>query len=103
MGGGLIPRVREGVGKGVTGDAPPNPARRGLRGVGVERRQDRGGGNEIRAYKMVFLTRAGPRPCPAEGCSGRALTQRSMRVHFWYRHFRYTVVILEEGNLPHPW
>ena len=26
-----------------------------------------------------------------------------MRVHFWRRHVRDTVIILEEGNLPHPW
>ena len=25
-----------------------------------------------------------------------------MQVHFWNRHVRDTVVILEEGNLPHP-
>ena len=25
-----------------------------------------------------------------------------MRVHFWKRHVRDTVIILEEGNLPHP-
>ena len=25
-----------------------------------------------------------------------------MRVHFWRRHVRNTVIILEEGNLPHP-
>ena len=25
-----------------------------------------------------------------------------VRVHFWHRHVRYTVVILEEVNLPHP-
>ena len=25
-----------------------------------------------------------------------------MRVNFLYRHFRDTVVIMEEGNLPHP-
>ena len=25
-----------------------------------------------------------------------------MRVNFWQRHVRDTVVILEEGNLPHP-
>ena len=25
-----------------------------------------------------------------------------MRVHFLHRHVRFTVVILEEGNLPHP-
>ena len=26
----------------------------------------------------------------------------AMRVHFWRRHVRDTVIILEEGNLPHP-
>ena len=25
-----------------------------------------------------------------------------MRVNFWHRHVKDTVVILEEGNLPHP-
>ena len=25
-----------------------------------------------------------------------------MRMHFCSRHFRYIVIILEEGNLPHP-
>ena len=25
-----------------------------------------------------------------------------MRVHFWRRHVREIVIILEEGNLPHP-
>ena len=25
-----------------------------------------------------------------------------MRVNFWNRHVRDTVVVLEEGNLPHP-
>ena len=26
-----------------------------------------------------------------------------MRVHFLHQHVRDTVIILEEGNLPHPW
>ena len=26
-----------------------------------------------------------------------------MRVHFVHRHVQDTVVMLEEGNLPHPW
>ena len=26
-----------------------------------------------------------------------------MKVYFWNRHVRDTVVILEEGNLHHPW
>ena len=31
------------------------------------------------------------------------LTWMAMRVHFWHRHVRDTVVILEEVNLPRPW
>ena len=60
-----------------------------------------GGGDEPRTYKMVFPTRAGPRPCPVKGYSGQALTRKAMRVHFWHRHIKDTVVILEEGNLHH--
>ena len=37
-----------------------------------------------------------------EGCPGRAGTRTAMRVHFWRRHVRDVVIILEEGNLPHP-
>ena len=61
------------------------------------------GGDKPRAYSMVFPMRAGTRPCPVEGCSCRALMRTAMMVHFWYRHVRDTMVILEEGNLPHPW
>ena len=60
------------------------------------------GGDDTRTYRMAFPARVRPRPCPVEGCSGRASTWTSMRVHFWHRHVRDTVVILEEGNLPHP-
>ena len=66
--------------------------------MGSEGDKSYGGGNEPRTYRMAFLTRSGPRPCPVEGCSGRASTQTAMRVHFWHRHVRDTVVILEEGN-----
>ena len=37
-----------------------------------------------------------------EGCPGRDRTQTAMRLHFWRRHFLDVVIILEEGNLPHP-
>ena len=64
---------------------------------------DRGDvGDEPRTYRLVFPARAGPMPCPVEGCSGQALTPTAMRVHFWHRHVRDTVVILEEVNLPQP-
>ena len=73
-------------------------AKGGLGSEGV--RADRG--NNPRTYSMAFPERAGPRPCPVKGCSGRASTQTAMRVNFWHRHVRDTVVVLEEGNLPHP-
>ena len=58
--------------------------------------------DKTRTYRMVFTAKHGPRPCPVEGCSGQALTQTEMTVQFWHRHVRDTVVILEEGNPPHP-
>ena len=60
------------------------------------------GGDNPRTYRMAFPEKAGPRPCPVEGCSGQVSTQTTIRVHFWHRHVRDTVVILEEGNLSHP-
>ena len=37
-----------------------------------------------------------------EGCPGRAGTWTTMRMLFCSRHVREIVIILEEGNLPHP-
>ena len=51
---------------------------------------------------MEFPAKAGTRPCPVKGCSGQALMRMAMRVQFWNRHIRDTVVILDEGNLLHP-
>ena len=61
-----------------------------------------GGGNKPRTHRMAFPTRAGPRPYPVEGCSVRLLMRMEIRVHFWHRHVRDTVMILEEVNLPNP-
>ena len=61
---------------------------------------DRGG--KPRNFRMTFLSKAGPRPCPVEGCSGRSATRSAMRVHFFHQPVWDIVVILEEGNLPHP-
>ena len=74
-------------------------AKGGLRSEGDEAD---GGGNEPRNYRMEFPARAGTRPCPVEGCSGRATTRTAMIVQLWHRYVRDTMVILEEGNLPHP-
>ena len=51
--------------------------------------------NEPRTYRMAFPAMEVPRPCLVEGCSGRALTWTATRLHFWNRHVRDTVVILE--------
>ena len=70
-------------------------------GLGSER-DDADGGDEPGTYRMAFTAREVPRPCPVEGCSGRASTRTAMKVHFCNQHVKDTVVILEEGNLPHP-
>ena len=49
-----------------------------------------------------FPATRGPRTCPVEGCRGRVVTRAAMRVQFLHRHVRYTIIIMEEGNLPHP-
>ena len=59
------------------------------------------GGEKPKTYRMEF-PKGGAKNCPVEGCPGRAGTRTAMRVHFWRRHVRDTVIILEEGNLPHP-
>ena len=59
------------------------------------------GREEPKTYQMEF-PKGGAKRCPAEGCPGRAGTRTAMRVHFWRRHVRNTVIILKEGNFPHP-
>ena len=59
-------------------------------------------GEEPRTYCMAFPAKGFPRVCPVEGCPGRAATRTSMQVHFLHPHIVETVVILEEGKLPHP-
>ena len=51
---------------------------------------------------MTFLAKVGPQNCPVEGCMGLVVTRMAIRVHFLYWHVFDIVVILEEGNLPHP-
>ena len=63
---------------------------------------DRDGDGEPRTFRMTFLEKAGPRPYQVEECIGRAETRTAMLVHLWHRRVRETVVILEEGNTPHP-
>ena len=86
---GLPPHVAawEGTGKALDMDG------RGYRGGG--------GGGEPQTYRIEF-PKGGSKACPVEGCPERAGTRTAMRVHFWRRHVRDIVIILKEGNLPHP-
>ena len=49
-----------------------------------------------------FLRAGGASKCPVEGCQRRVATRTAMMIHLLHLHFRDTVIILEEGNLPHP-
>ena len=51
---------------------------------------------------MSFPEKGGLRTCPVEGYPGKMETRIAMRVHFVHRHVLDTVVMLEEGNFPHP-
>ena len=51
---------------------------------------------------MEFPEKIGPGTCQVEDCSGWASTQTATRMHFWHWNVWDTVVILKEGNLPHP-
>ena len=62
----------------------------------------RGRGEEPTTTYWIEFTKGGTREFPVEGCPGRAGTRTAMRVHFWRRHVRDVVIILEEGKLPHP-
>ena len=58
-------------------------------------------GNGPRTFWMAFPAKGGLKSCLVEGCPGRATTRTAIRVHFLHRHVLDTMVILEEGNLPH--
>ena len=59
-------------------------------------------GGDPYTYTMAFPTAGGARNCLVKGCWGQAATQTAMQVQFFHRHVQYTVIILEDGNLPHP-
>ena len=58
--------------------------------------------NKPRTYRMSFPNKEGPRPFPVEGCSGQVAIRTFVKVQFWHRHVRDTVVIMDERNIPHP-
>ena len=76
-----------------------NPRQKG--GVGPTQLREEEEGGEPTTYRIEF-PKGGTRECPVEGCPGRVGTRTEMRVNFWRRHVQDVVIILEEGNLPHP-
>ena len=56
----------------------------------------------LQEYRMSFSAKGCPRRFPVEGCPGTLVTSTAMRVHFVHHHVLDTVVMLEEGNFPHP-
>ena len=54
-------------------------------------------------FGMTFLEKGGPRSYPVAGCPVRLATRTKMRVQFLHWHVLDTMVIMEEGNFPHPW
>ena len=94
--------LRKGGGGWVTGLTPHVPAWEGKgKALDMDRLGYGGEGGEPQKYRIDF-PKGGTKACPVEGCLGRAGTRTEMRVHFWRRHMRDIVIILEEGNLPHP-
>ena len=59
-------------------------------------------GGKPQTYQMAFLTKGRPQSCPPEGFPGWAGTRMEMWMQLFNRHVRDIVIILEEGNLPHP-
>ena len=53
-------------------------------------------------YRVSLPAKGGPQKCPLAGCTGRVVTRTAIWVNFVHRNFLDTVVIMEEGNSPHP-
>ena len=98
----ICPECSKDVEKGslLTHHQKQNSVEKG--GLGQEGNEE-GGGEKPRTFRMEFPAKVGLSNCPVKGCSVRAATRTAMRVHFWHRHVWGTVVIIEEGNLPHQW
>ena len=120
--GGSIQETYDGSGAFLTGEAEGSGTLNGVRGRDGAQVSDgpRAGaawegigwetalGNHGPEWGATYLHNGlpdcwGPRKCPIEGCPGWEETSTAMRFHFFHRHVRDTIIILEEGNLPHPW
>ena len=98
---GRVRGLREGDGGRVAGSPSDDTAWEGKgRQVELDRRSHGRRGTTHLSDRVT--DQGGTRECPVEGCPGRTGTRTAMRVHFWRRHVWDIVIILEEGNLPHP-
>ena len=50
-----------------------------------------------------FPNRRGIKELSRQGVSGTAAMQTAMQVHFLHRNVRDIVIIIEYGNVSHPW
>ena len=57
---------------------------------------------EAKAYLVSFPRIATAIHYPVEGCQFRDFNCTNLRIHLSHRHMRDTIIILEEGNCPHP-
>ena len=53
-------------------------------------------------YRMSLLTKGGTTAIPCGRVPGTLTRRTAMWVHFVYHNVKYTVVMLEEVNPPHP-
>ena len=53
-------------------------------------------------YRVSYPIAAGFIGFIEGGCKGRVMMRTNLHIHFVHRHMGNTVLILEEGNRPHP-
>ena len=54
-------------------------------------------------YRVYFTREAGEIEYHVLGCWGGEKNRTNIRIHFLHLQMQNTLVIMEEGNLPHHW
>ena len=57
---------------------------------------------EPRIYRVSFPRAYGSIGCPVGGCERQETMCTNLWIHFMHRHVCDMIVIMEEGNRPHP-
>ena len=99
MGAGKVTRVRGRIAGGVAGATPPGPEWDEL---GHSMGGHQSPPPDPRLYKVYLPWTSGFEKCPVESCGGWVSTSTNLRIHFVKCHIQGKIVILEEGNHPHP-